>query len=325
MIKTWSEGIADGNMAEDILLDLGSLIRRHPWWRARSELTLALLERLGVKPPARVADVGCGWGTTLEALEHRGYQTAGVDISRQTLEKLDRPERLLYSADLSRDLPPEASGFDAVLALDVIEHIDDDGDAVSKLEQLARPGGVVIVSVPALPEFFTEFDEIQGHRRRYLPETLRAAFQDSGLVVERIFWWGQWLVPMLRRQRNKKKKVEGDSAADTYRRYVTLPPWPVPLVLRLGFALEKGKALAGKLRTGTSLFAVCGAPLSCPRRKRSYGSNATLRRIPTLAPNTLAVVIHGPGPDRSHDSVVKSGENSSCGLAVRLSQRRTAS
>jgi len=256
VITTWSEGIADENMAEDILVDLAPMIRSHPWWLARSELTLALLERLGVKPPASVLDVGCGWGTTLEALERRGYRTAGVDISRRTREKLHRREGLLYAADLAGDLPPEASGFDAVLALDVIEHIDDDGDAVTKLKQLVRPGGVVIASVPALPEFFTEFDEIQGHRRRYLPETLRAAFQDSGLVVERIFWWGQWLVPMLRRQRNKKKKEAGDTAAETYRRYLTLPPWPAPLVLRLGFALEKGKALDGKLRTGTSLFAI---------------------------------------------------------------------
>ena len=140
---------------------------------------------------------------------------------------------------------------------DVIEHIDDDSDAVTKLKQLARPGGVVIISVPALPEFFTEFDEIQGHRRRYLPETLRAACQDSDLLVERIFWWGQWLVPMLRRQRNKTKKEAGDTVAETYRRYLTLPPWPAPLLLRLGFIMEKGKALDGKLRTGTSLFAVC--------------------------------------------------------------------
>ena len=260
MITTWSEGIADENMAEDILVNLADLIRRHPWWQARTELTLAMLERLGIRAPARVLDVGCGWGATLEALERRGYQAAGVDISRRTLEQLDRPDRVLYIADLSRDLPADAGGFDAVLALDVIEHIDDDGDAVSKLGQLARPGGVVIVSVPALPEFFTEFDEIQGHRRRYLPETLRAAFLDSGLDVDRIFWWGQWLVPMLRRQRSKKKKEAGDTAAETYRRYLTLPPWPASLVLRLGFAMEKRRALDDKLRTGTSLFAVARRP-----------------------------------------------------------------
>jgi 2-polyprenyl-3-methyl-5-hydroxy-6-metoxy-1,4-benzoquinol methylase len=256
VITTWSEGIADQNMAEDILVNLAALIRRHPWWKARTELTLAMLNRLGIQAPARVLDVGCGWGITLEALEKHGYQAAGVDISRRMLEQLDRPDRVLYVADLSRNLPVDAGGFDAVLALDVIEHIDDDFDAVSKLGQLARPGGVVIVSVPALPEFFTEFDEIQGHRRRYLPETLQATFQDSGLKIDRIFWWGQWLVPMLRRQRSRKKKASSDSAAETYSRYLTLPPWPASLVLRLGFAIEKRKALDDKLRTGTSLFAI---------------------------------------------------------------------
>jgi SAM-dependent methyltransferase len=256
VITTWSEGIADQNMAEDILVNLAAMIRRHPWWKARAELTLAMLNRLGIRAPARVLDVGCGWGITLEALEKHGYRAAGVDISRRMLEQLDQPDRVLYVADLSRNLPVDAGGFDAVLALDVIEHIDDDLDAVSKLGQLARPGGVVIVSVPALPELFTEFDEIQGHRRRYLPETLQAAFQDSGLEIDRIFWWGQWLVSMLRQQRSQKRKVSSDTAAETYGRYLTLPPWPASLVLRLGFAIEKRKALDDKLRTGTSLFAI---------------------------------------------------------------------
>lgn len=106
MITTWFEGVADENMAEDILVDLACLIRRHPWWAARAALTLAVLDRAGIRPPARVLDVGCGWGTTLEALERQGYQAAGVDISRRALEQLDRSDRLLYVADLARDLPP---------------------------------------------------------------------------------------------------------------------------------------------------------------------------------------------------------------------------
>jgi 2-polyprenyl-3-methyl-5-hydroxy-6-metoxy-1,4-benzoquinol methylase len=257
VITTWSEGVADENMAESILVELADLVCAHPWWRARARLTLALLERLGIRTPASVLDAGCGWGTTLEALERRGYRAAGMDISRRTLEQLDRPDRALYVADLTRDLAEGAGagGFDAVLALDVIEHIDDDRAAVARLGHLARPGGLVIVSVPALPELFTEFDAIQGHRRRYRPETLRAAFAGCGLNVERVFWWGQWLVPMLRRQRRRPRGVAGESAAETYRRYLTLPPWPAPLALGLGFALEHRRALDGKLRTGTSLFA----------------------------------------------------------------------
>jgi SAM-dependent methyltransferase len=226
MIARWSDGAADDNMAEDILVDLGGLIERHPWWAARAQLTLDLLDRLGVRPPARVLDAGCGWGTTLEALEARGYQAVGADISRKALELLDRPGRELVEADLTQPLPKEVERFDAVLALDVIEHRHAPRHAVARLGALARPGGAVVVSVPALPEFFTEFDAIQGHRRRYLPDTLRAAFEGSGLRLERVFWWGQWLVPMLKRSRSQPKSQPGESTAQTYRRYLALPPGP---------------------------------------------------------------------------------------------------
>ncbi len=256
MITRWSEGIADENMAEDILLDLAATVRRHPWWRARARLTIALLKQLGVQPPASVLDAGCGWGVTLEQLERRGYRTVGMDISRRTLEQLDRPGRLLAEADLTRPLPEGLERYDAVLALDVIEHLDDDRAAVSRLGELTRPGGVLVISVPARPDLFSEFDAIQGHRRRYLPETLHAAFKGSGLTVERAFWWGSWLVPMLRRQRSRVKHGPSASTSEVYGKYLKIPPWPVPWVLSAAFALEQRSALAGALKTGTSLFAI---------------------------------------------------------------------
>ena len=243
-------------MAEAILTDLAGVVRRHPWWRARASLTVALLRRLGVHPPAPVLDAGCGWGVTFDALDRLGYRASGLDVSRRALERLDRPGRTFYEADLSRPLPEGVGGYAAVLALDVLEHLDDDRAAVARLASLARPGGVVVVSVPALPGLFTEFDAIQGHRRRYEPATLRAAFEGSGLTVERVFWWGSWLVPALRRQRSRPRSVAGESAAETYRRYLRLPPRPLSWVLRLPFVYEQARALDGCLRTGTSLFAV---------------------------------------------------------------------
>ncbi|MFO0892141.1 MAG: class I SAM-dependent methyltransferase [Isosphaeraceae bacterium] len=261
MIERWSAGSPDDGMAEEILLELGDRIRAHPWWLARAALTLGLLETMGVRPPARVLDAGCGWGVTLEALERRGYRASGLDVSRRTLERLDRPGRRLIEADLSGPLPDHAgAAFDAVLALDVLEHLDDDRAAVRGLGALAIPGGLVIVSVPALPALFGEFDAIQGHRRRYLPETLRAAFDDSGLALERAFWWGRWLVPALRRQRSRPRSRPGETPAEIYRRYLTLPPWPLPWLARAAFALEHRPALRGRLSTGTSLFAVARRP-----------------------------------------------------------------
>jgi SAM-dependent methyltransferase len=256
MITTWSSGPADANMDEAILVELAATVRRHPWWWARARLTLRLLDRSGIRPPARLLDAGCGWGVTLEALERGGYRAAGMDVSRRCLEALDRPGRALIEADLNRPLPGGIEPYDAVLALDVIEHLDDDRAAVERLGDLVRPGGVLVVSVPALPDLFTEFDAIQGHRRRYLPETLRRAFADTVLHVEEVFWWGQWLVPMLRRQRRKARSERGESVAQTYRRYLKLPPWPAPWLLRLAFAREQARALDRELHTGTSLFAV---------------------------------------------------------------------
>lgn len=261
MIASWSAGRPDRHMDEAILVALGRLVRRHPWWRARARLTVALLEQLGVLPPARVLDAGCGWGVTLDALERRGYRPTGLDVSRRALEQLDRPGRELIEADLTQPWPVAAPPhFDAVLALDVIEHLDDDRGAVARLAQLVRPGGgVLVVSVPARPDLFGAFDAVQGHRRRYLPETLEAAFMGSGLRLDRIFWWGAWLVPLLRR-RGRRAPPAGGSAAAIYRRYLQLPPWPGAWLLELGFALEQPRALGRRLRTGTSLFAVAHRP-----------------------------------------------------------------
>ena len=263
MIARWSPGThesaADANMAEAILVDLAPVVAHHPWWRARTRLTLALLEQLEIKPPALIIDVGCGWGTTLAALEERGYTATGADISRRALERLDGPGRTLVELDLTAPWSPPSGfkPFDAALALDVIEHIDDDRAAVARLADLVRPGGIVVVSVPALPDLFTEFDQIQGHRRRYLPPSLQATFEGSGLTLDRTFWWGSWMVPLLNRSRgNRSRARPGDTPAQVYARYLHHPPWPAPLILRAAFALEQSRALARTLTTGTSLFAV---------------------------------------------------------------------
>jgi SAM-dependent methyltransferase len=260
MIATWSAGAPGAYLAAEELAEQCALVRRHPWWRARADLVLALLPQLGVRPPSRVLDAGTGWGVTFRALERRGYRVTGLDVSRPALELLERedPGRALVEADLTR--PPAETGemYDAVLALDVIEHLDDDRAAVAALGRLAAPGGVVLVSVPALPDLYTEFDALQDHRRRYLPETLRGAFAGADLTLERVFWWGSWLVPLLKRQRARASNVGTPSRR--YNDYLRLPAWPGTLVLRALFAWEQGRALAGKAPTGTSLFAVARRP-----------------------------------------------------------------
>jgi len=246
-------------MSEDILTDLADAIRTHPWFQARARLAVAILNQLQIYPPARVLEAGCGWGQNLDALDRAGYRVTGLDIARQSLEKLDRPGRTLIEADLSQPIPDDVERYDAVLSLDVIEHLDDDRSAVARLAELVEPGGVVIVGVPALPELFSEFDAVQGHRRRYLPESLRQAVEGAGLRIERILWWGAWMVPLLKCRR-PAQPAKTESPAETYRRYLQLPPWPAAPVMRAVFAFDQGRTLRGVSETGTSLFALARRP-----------------------------------------------------------------
>ena len=254
MIARWSQGPADANMPEAMLVETLACVRRHPWWAARARLARAVLHANDVAPPAAVLDVGCGWGVNLSALENSGYRAVGLDISRQILELIDQPGRQLIEADLNQPAPAGHELFAGALLLDVIEHLDDDRGTLQRIAPLLQPGGTLVVSVPALPELFSDFDQIQGHRRRYLPETLRAAFVDTGFSVQKIFWWGAWMVPVLRRMRSRSTAASG--AQKTYADYLKLPPWPVPALMSVAYAFEHQLAARGSLKTGSSLFAV---------------------------------------------------------------------
>jgi SAM-dependent methyltransferase len=255
MIETWSQGAADANMPEAMLVQTLAQVRRHPWWLARARLALAVLRAQGIAPPAPVFDIGCGWGVNLQALEQAGYRATGLDISRQILALIDRPDRRLVEVDLNQPSGAAHELCAGALLLDVMEHLDDDRGALQRIAPLVQPGGTLVVSVPALPDLFSEFDQIQGHRRRYVPETLRAAFVDSGFAVQKILWWGGWMVPVLRRMRQKTVRI-GQTTPKTYADYLRLPPWPVPLVMQGLYAWEHRRALREKLSQGTSLFAV---------------------------------------------------------------------
>lgn len=256
MISIWSQGAADENMPEDILVETLQAVNRHPWWLARSRLATALLRAGGVHPSATVLDVGCGWGVNLLALEAAGYSATGLDVSPKILKLLDRPDRRLIQADLNQPPPERCDSYSALLLLDVIEHLDDDRGTIRRLAPLAKANAMLIVSVPALPELFSDFDSVQGHRRRYQPETLRAVFDGAGFTVERILWWGQWMVPVLRRMRRNPAQSDSSSKPRTYADYLRLPPWPGAWLMKMFFAWEQRRALDGRLTTGTSLFAV---------------------------------------------------------------------
>lgn len=261
MIEVWSEMAgdrADALMPRDMLERLGHHIARHPWWHARARLVSRLITRELGPGPWRILDVGCGWGVTLDHLERAGHQVTGMDIGRKGLEKLAKPGRRLILGDIETGPVPEGKHgrFDVVLALDVLEHLTDDAAALGHMAKLVRPDGLVIVTVPAVPELWSEFDTIQGHKRRYTRCGLSGLVEGSGAFRRSgVAWCWPWLVPLARWSRRRPVGGSGMPGWEVYERYVRPPAAPARWVMGCLFRFSEGRILAGGERAGTSLLA----------------------------------------------------------------------
>lgn len=152
---------------------------RHPWEQARATFVLELL-RGAVAPGERVLDVGAGdaWLAT------RLHEELGARVSCWDPHYTDEDLRRLGAMGLEPTQAPPAGPFALALLGDVLEHAQDDAallaDAVARL----RPGGRVLVTVPAWPALFSSHDRALHHHRRYTPASLRARLDAAGLVID---------------------------------------------------------------------------------------------------------------------------------------------
>jgi SAM-dependent methyltransferase len=110
--------------------------------------------------------------------------TQFVDLSRPAAGKL-RARGASVAVGLVTALPFADASFDLVCALDIVEHVEDDAGALRELTRVAKPGAVILLSVPLHPERWNAFDDFVGHRRRYEPARLGSTLMSHGLEIER--------------------------------------------------------------------------------------------------------------------------------------------
>ena len=134
-------------------------------------------------------EVGSGTGTFAAIWLDAGLARLTVsEVDREMLERLrtrfaDDPRVGVEEIDLE-DAP--AGRYSAVVGLNVIEHVADDVGGLRAAAGLVRPGGAVLVFVPAFPFAMSDFDRSIGHHRRYTARTIRRALVDAGLAVETV-------------------------------------------------------------------------------------------------------------------------------------------
>lgn len=143
------------------------------------DAALPSLQRAGV---CRVVDLGAGIGTYSALLRDLGYDVVAVEPDEHAAA-VAAEAGLEVVAD--SHLLPDA-GADAVISFNVIEHVADDTGLVAEMGRLARPGGVVVIIVPARHELWTPMDDHVGHFRRYDRATLSRTITDAGLTTHRV-------------------------------------------------------------------------------------------------------------------------------------------
>jgi ubiquinone/menaquinone biosynthesis C-methylase UbiE len=159
---------------------------RYWWFRGRRELVRRLLAACRVWTSGdRILDLGCGTGATLSMLGGFG-RACGLDASPEALRFCRARGGLSLVRGLAGDLPFRDASFDAVVALDLLEHVGEDGNVLREMCRVTRPGGRVVLTVPALAILWSAHDEALHHQRRYGARDLGERVRGAGFSVEKL-------------------------------------------------------------------------------------------------------------------------------------------
>ncbi|WP_146906945.1 class I SAM-dependent methyltransferase [Arenimonas daejeonensis] len=151
-----------------------------------------IMRLLSPLPAGRLVEVGCGGGALLDELSAMGHQAVGVESSPRALavasalaEATGGRQRLLAAPD-----PDWDRQVDLVCSFDVLEHIENDRQALDEWLSWLRPGGLLCLSVPAHRHRWSAGDEWAGHYRRYDREDFLGLLSGRGLRIEHLECYG---------------------------------------------------------------------------------------------------------------------------------------
>ena len=192
----------------------------HWWFVGRRLLFAELIRGFGLPHDAEILDVGTGTGANLRLLRDLGFaRITGVDQSPEAVRFC--AEKGLGAVQLGdiRGLGLPDRRFDLVLATDVIEHVDDDLAALRELRRVLRPGGYLLLTVPAFHLLWGLQDDVSHHKRRYRLRKLLETVRIADLSPRQYFYFNYLLfLPILaarRLMRSFKIRIASEGEINT--------------------------------------------------------------------------------------------------------------
>ncbi len=170
--------------------------RTHWFFVARRLIIASLLDTFADKSKrAILLDIGGGTGGMAEVARHFG-QVIGVDYSEKALSfyRQYHPDVCLGDA---AQLPFENDSLDFILALDLLEHLEDDAQGLSDFYRVLKPGGRALFTVPAFKFLWGRLDDVAHHYRRYTKNELARKVQFAGFRVLKASYLNTILFPIV--------------------------------------------------------------------------------------------------------------------------------
>jgi ubiquinone/menaquinone biosynthesis C-methylase UbiE len=222
----------------------------HWWYRGRRRVLHGELDRVALPEDARILDAGCGSGRMLDELKERG-DVVGIDANVHAVAATRRRGHAARLSEIER-MPFADASFDLVTCLDVLEHTPDDRRTLSELRRVTRPGGTLVVTVPAYQALWSAHDVVNGHYRRYRVAELRVAAQEAGWYHLRDSYFNSLLLAPAAVVRLTRRRPRADSE----RSELDLTPGWLDGLLEWPLRLEAAMLRAGaRLPFGLSLLA----------------------------------------------------------------------
>ena len=166
------------------------LEEQHWWFASRRDAVYDLVSGLHLPLDAAILEIGCSGGPLLQRLRAAGYtDLTGIDVSEPAIELARVRGVPNVSVMDGANLAFADARFDLIIASDVLEHIEEEEKALREWTRVLKPGGRLLVFVPAHAYLWSEHDVVNHHFRRYSRHSLVQALVRTGLQVQRSSFW----------------------------------------------------------------------------------------------------------------------------------------